>query len=93
MQQFVRADTHHFSDAEIFLLKNSVKLLAHFERLFPGEVCPDDIFRTTEHFVTKRGMVMQHHEPECHEQKKQKKGNFFAIFKVKITARAHMIKI
>ena len=25
-----------------------------------------DIFWTTEHFVTQRGMVMQHHEPECH---------------------------
>ena len=21
------------------------------------------------HFVTKRGMVMQHHEPECHAEK------------------------
>ena len=29
-------------------------------------VCPDNIFRITEHFVTKFWMVMQHHEPECH---------------------------
>ena len=28
-------------------------------------VCPD-IFWTTEHFVTKFGIVMQHHGPECH---------------------------
>ena len=33
-------------------------------------VCPDDIFWITEHFVTKFGMVMQHHEPECHAGKK-----------------------
>ena len=32
-------------------------------------VCPDDIFWTTEHFVTKPGMVMQHHKPECHAEK------------------------
>ena len=32
-------------------------------------VCPDDIFWTTEHFVTKLGMFMQHHEPECHAEK------------------------
>ena len=27
------------------------------------------IFLTTEHFVIKFGMVMQHHEPECHSEK------------------------
>ena len=32
-------------------------------------VCPDNIFRTAEHFVTKLGMMMQHHEPECHAEK------------------------
>ena len=32
-------------------------------------VCPDDIFRTTEHFVTRPGMVMQHHKPECCAEK------------------------
>ena len=32
-------------------------------------VCLDDIFRTTEHFVAKPGMVMQHHKPECHAEK------------------------
>ena len=47
-------------------------------------VCPDDIFWTVEHFVTKLGMVMQHHEPECHAGKRM-----FSIFKVKVTARAH----
>ena len=31
-------------------------------------VCPDDIFLTTEHFVTKPGMVMQHHKPQCHAE-------------------------
>ena len=33
-------------------------------------VCLDDIFRTTEQFDTKLGMVMHHHEPDCHAQKK-----------------------
>ena len=32
-------------------------------------VCLDDIFWTTEHFVTKLGVFMQHHEPECHAKK------------------------
>ena len=44
----------------------------------------NDIFWTSEHFVTKLGMVMQHHEPECHAGKRM-----FSIFKVKVTARAH----
>ena len=51
-------------------------------------VCLDDIFWITEHFVTKFVMAMQHHEPECSAEKK-----IFAIFKVTATARAHMIKI
>ena len=32
-------------------------------------VCPDDIFSTTQHLVTKLGMIMQHHKPECHAEK------------------------
>ena len=28
-----------------------------------------NVFWTTEHFVTKPGMVMQHHKPECHSEK------------------------
>ena len=32
-------------------------------------VCSDNIFWTMEHFVTKLGVVMQHHEPECHSEK------------------------
>ena len=54
-------------------------------------VCPGDIFWITEHFVTKFGMVMQYH------QKKKCHAEIFvvavAIFKVKVTARAHIIKI
>ena len=53
-------------------------------------VCPDDIFWITEHFVTKFGMVMQHHEPECRAELVVV---VVAIFKVKVTARVHMIKI
>ena len=51
-------------------------------------VFPDNIFLIREHFVTKFGMVMQHHEPEA--------CRIFvvvAVFKVKVTARALMIKI
>ena len=33
-------------------------------------VCPDDIFWTTDHFVTKPGTVMQPHKPECPAEKK-----------------------
>ena len=32
-------------------------------------VCLDDIFWITDHFVTKPGMVMQRHRPECHAEK------------------------
>ena len=53
-------------------------------------VFPGDFFWITEHFVAKFGMVMQHYEPECHAE------NFVvvvAIFKVKVTATAHIIKM
>ena len=32
-------------------------------------VCLDYIFWTTEHFVTKPDMVIEHHKPECHAEK------------------------
>ena len=51
-------------------------------------VCRDDIFRITEHFVTKFGMAKKHHEPEYHAEKFV----VVAVFMVKVTARAHMIK-
>ena len=38
-------------------------------------------------FFTRLGMMMQHHEPERRAEM------FFAIFKDKVTARAHLIKI
>ena len=53
-------------------------------------VCPDDIVCITEHFVTKFGNVMQHHEPECQVEKEKK---MVTVFEVKVTARAHMNKI
>ena len=52
-------------------------------------VWPDDAFWTAEYFVTKFGMVMQRHEPECHVEKKKS----FTSWRSKVTARAHMIKI
>ena len=33
-------------------------------------VCSDDIFWIVTYFVTKLGMVVQHHKPECHAEKK-----------------------
>ena len=50
-------------------------------------VCPDDIFRIAKHFVTTFGMVMQHHEPESCRL------FVVAIIKIKVTARAHVMKI
>ena len=47
-----------------------------------------DISSTAEPFVTKLGMVVLQNEPECHAKQK-----LFAVFKVKVTARAHIIKI
>ena len=32
-------------------------------------VCPDEIVGTTEPFIAKLGMVMYHHEPECHAER------------------------
>ena len=32
-------------------------------------VCPDNVFRTTEHFVPKPGTVVKHHKPECPAEK------------------------
>ena len=49
-------------------------------------VCLDDIFWITEHFVAKRGMVMQHHKPECLQK------NWFTVFNVKVITRACIIK-
>ena len=49
-------------------------------------VCLDDIFLTTEHFVTKRGVVMQQHKPECSVK------NNTAI-KVKVTAKRQIVSV
>ena len=38
-------------------------------------------------FVTKLGIVVHHHEPECHAKK------WDSIFKVKVTVWAYIIKI
>ena len=49
------------------LLRSRSRSQQRFEILM--NVCPDDIFWTTEYFVTKPGTVMQHHKPECHAEK------------------------
>ena len=46
-----------------------------------------DIFQTAGHFVTKLGIVMPHRELECMQK------DWCAIFKVKVSARAHIIII
>ena len=50
-------------------------------------VCPDGIFKTAYHFVTKLCIVMHHHEPERMQK------DLFAIFKVKVIARAQMTEM
>ena len=45
-----------------------------------------------EHFVTKCGKMMQHHEPECHAEICVCVC-VCAIVKVKVTAKTYMIKI
>ena len=42
---------------------------------------------SAECIVTKLGIVVHHHEPECHAK------NWDSIFKVKVTVWAYMIKI
>ena len=48
-------------------------------------VCPDDIFRTTENFVTELGVVMQHHKPECSVK------YWITAIKVKVTEKVRML--
>ena len=62
-----------------------VKVTANFK--MSGNVCPDDIFSNADHFDTKFGIVMQHHEPEGHAEKQ-----LFAVIKAKVTGRAHVTK-
>ena len=66
---------------------SKVKVTSKFK--MSVNVCLDDIFRITElFFKTKFGMVMQHHESEFH-------ADFSSVFKVKVKviAKAHIIKI
>ena len=53
-------------------------------------VCLDNIFWTAKlfFFLTKLCMVMHHQEPECLAEK-----NMVLIFKVKVTARAYVIRV
>ena len=48
---------------------------------------PEDTIWAAEPFVTQPGMVMQNHEPVWYVRK-----DLFAVFKVNVTMRAHMIK-
>ena len=81
----------------ITVFKVNITVKAHMSI----NICLNDIFWTAEHFATKRGIVMQHHEPECllSSRSKSYEGliwskymsfkNQFAI-KVKVTVRAHI---
>ena len=44
-------------------------------------------------FVTKLGIVVHHHEPECHAKKEEEKKKKDSIFKVKVTVWAYIMKI
>ena len=52
---------------KIGLLRSMSRSQRRFKILV--NVCPDNIFWTTKHFVTKPGMVMQLHKPKCHAEK------------------------
>ena len=54
------------SSVKIGLLRDiSVKATETIEH-FNDCLSPDDMFCNAEPFITKHGMVMYHHEPECH---------------------------
>ena len=50
-------------------------------------VCLDDIFLTTVHFVTKLGVVMQHHKPDCSVE------NLIIAIKIKVTAKGQNVSV
>ena len=81
---------HHKRECPVEKLDYCIQGQGHSEDSVVSECFSGWYIWITEHFVTKLGMVMQHHEPECQAERKKK---MFAIFKVKVTARAHMIKI
>ena len=45
-----------------------------------NNVCQDNVFWTTEPFITRLGTVIHHHEPEWKD--------WFAVFKLKVTVKA-----
>ena len=65
--RFQTGGRHQTSPASLRGLCLRLKSQRRFQMLVT--VCPVDIFRTTEHFVTKPDTVMQHHEPECFAEK------------------------
>ena len=50
-------------------------------------ICSRVVFFCLKSFVTKFGIVVQHHEPECHAK------TWDSIFKVKVTVWAYIIKM
>ena len=50
--------------AKIGLLRSRSRSQQRFKMLV--NVCPDDTFWTVDHFDTKLGMVIEHHESECY---------------------------
>ena len=51
-------------------------------------VCSDNIAKTIQLFVTKLCMMLYCHELKCHTER-----NYFALFKMKVTASAYTIEI
>ena len=52
----------------IWLLRSRSRSQCRFSMLVND--CPNDIIWSAEHFVTKFGIMMQHHEPECNVETK-----------------------
>ena len=67
------------------LLRSRSRSQRRFKMLV--NVCPDDVFWTTERFIAKPGMIMQRNKPECRGEK------WFTVFNVKVTASAFIIKM
>ena len=58
------------------------------EGLYNQNMTISTVFQTAGPVATKLGLIVQHYKPECHAKQK-----LFAVFKVTVTARAHIIKI
>ena len=74
--------------AKMGLWKNGITVLKvkDIAKVQNVSECLDDLFWFTEHFITKFGMVMQHHKPECLAET-------LILYSVKVTTGVYIIKV